>query len=380
MIANFLRLASGPIPRRWCLALVLVAAAGGGLARAEDVDAIVGRGIELRRQGHDVEALAEFQRAMKISKAPRTQAQQALAEQALGLWTDAEYDLAQALAHVDDSWIKKNRATLGKALSKIQTHLGTLEIWGTPAGASIFVNDKPMGALPLEKAIRVSGESVVLRAHADGHMDATRTLRVPAGETVREHVELISVPAAPLVERSRNEPVVAVAVESPVAATGEPRGGRPGPPSESPSAQQPVRDQPLEASSSSSKLRPWAWVLAAGAVGGLALGAVETFVSIDKKNAFDNHTSPDPADSSRTIKDCGTAALSAACKPLQEQYDRSVTLEIVGYAVGGALAVGSALLFVLSSPDSDRRGDRQGMAFGCLPEPSTRGLSCALRF
>ena len=122
-----------------------VGSAGLALRTRESVDAIVAKGVELRRQGKDAEALAEFQRALKIQNSPRVAAQAALAEQALGLWTNAEEDLTAAMSHEGDPWIKKNRATLAKAMEVIQSHLGTLEIWGTPVGAEVFVNNKSAG-------------------------------------------------------------------------------------------------------------------------------------------------------------------------------------------------------------------------------------------
>ena len=99
----------------------LVVAGASTPAHAEDVEAIVRHGIELRRQGHDAEALTEFQRAMRIQRSPRTQAQIALAEQALGLWPGAEADLLAALDAQGDAWIKKNRTTLANALTIIQS-------------------------------------------------------------------------------------------------------------------------------------------------------------------------------------------------------------------------------------------------------------------
>jgi hypothetical protein len=103
---------------------------------------------------------------------------------------------------------------------------------------------------------------------------------------------------------------------------------------------------------------------------------VETFVAINRKNAFNNHTAPDPNNMGLPINDCFTAALSSTCKPLQDQYNRAMTLAIVGYAVGGALAVGSVVLFAFSSSGEAPRNP----ALACLPDPAARGMSCALRF
>src|SRR5262249_32650092 len=150
---------------------------------------------------------AEFQRAMKIRKTPRVEAQVALAEQALGIWDVAEEDLLAALAESDDPWIRKNRTALNRALETIRANLGTLDVWGKPEGAEVFINEKPVGTLPLKQPIRVFGESAVVRVRATGYFEATRTPRVLRGQTVREYVELVAVPPSP--------PVVATAPDRP---------------------------------------------------------------------------------------------------------------------------------------------------------------------
>jgi len=59
--------------------------------------------------------------------------------------------------------------------------------------------------------------------------------------------------------------------------------------------------------------------------------------------------------------------LSPACKPLGEAHDRAVKLAIAGYAVGGLLAAGSIVLFIMSSKrrfriplHEGRRGGHRG--------------------
>src|SRR6185295_12934104 len=100
---------SQPPRIRW--AIICVVATVGGAAStafAEDVDSILRHGNELRRQGRDAEALTEFQRAARIEESPRTTAQVALAEQALGMWPEAESHLSSALGRDSDPWIRKN--------------------------------------------------------------------------------------------------------------------------------------------------------------------------------------------------------------------------------------------------------------------------------
>lgn len=321
--------------------------------RADDVDAIVSRGVELRRYGRDADALAEFQRALRLKDTPRVRAQMALAQQALGLWVPAEADLVDALVHKDDPWIEKNRATLSAALTTIQSHLGSLEIWGTPAGAEILVDMKEVGTLPLTRPLRVSGDSVLVVVRAAGFMETSRSVRVVAGTLVREHVELLPIVASSDPGRKKDG-----------AGTSVPGIGVVSTPAESGRA------------TPSSGLRSWAWGLGVAALTGIVFGVVETKVAIDKEHVFNDHTVPNPSDPAHPIKDCNTSAEPSDCAPLDHDYHSSVNLAIVGYAIGGALAIGSTVLFALSS--GGEHPSASGLA--CAPDVTRPGFGCRFAF
>jgi hypothetical protein len=75
--------------------------ANGDMARADepqDVEAIINRGIALRLEGRDLEALVEFERAYAMNPTPRARAQIALAHQALGAWVPAESEISRSRA------------------------------------------------------------------------------------------------------------------------------------------------------------------------------------------------------------------------------------------------------------------------------------------
>ena len=91
-------------------ALVAVAAwltALGGEARAaaDDEEALIRRGVELRKRGDDRAALQELQRAYQVAKSPRAAAQLGFAEQALAMWPQAETHVSESLRARDDPWI-----------------------------------------------------------------------------------------------------------------------------------------------------------------------------------------------------------------------------------------------------------------------------------
>jgi len=154
---------------------------------------LVDRGIELRTQNKDDEALALFRRAFAIAPEPRTRAQIGLAEQALGQWVAAEADLDAALASKgSDAWISKNAAAIEGALTTIRSHLGSIEVrTNTDAGAAeLLVDGAPIGKLPLTKPARLALGTHRLEVRAHGYASSARTVEITAGAVLREHFEL----------------------------------------------------------------------------------------------------------------------------------------------------------------------------------------------
>ncbi len=167
------------------LALLLV---GGGVAQADE--GLIDRGIELRRQGNDAEALEVFEKAYDRTGTSRALAQVALAHQALGHWVEAEEHLAQAL-EMGGPWIEKNEGPLRGALRKVRERLGTLEVRGRPEDALVSVNGRSVGRLPLEAPIRVVAGDVVVQVSREGYVPITRRVPVDAGKRVRETIQLV---------------------------------------------------------------------------------------------------------------------------------------------------------------------------------------------
>lgn len=201
-----LALASRLRPWTQGIALVIVVAADGAHAENKaDADAFIKRGVELRKKGQDRAALAEFQRALAIKATPRVFAQIGLAEQALGLWLPAEEHLSGAVKASADPWIIRNRAVLDDALTVVSGHLGTVEVWGEPAGAEVQINGQPAGRLPAPDAVRVIAGACSLAVRAEGYQEAARTLQVSGGTLVRENVQLVRL-APPLARQPAQEP------------------------------------------------------------------------------------------------------------------------------------------------------------------------------
>lgn len=158
-------------------------------AFAEDASALIDRGIELREQQRDEEALELFERAHRIEPSPRALAQIGLAEQALGRWVEAEEHLRAALAATGDAWIRSRRDVLSQALDEIGRHVGRLEVRSDVDGAEVHVDGRRVATLPAEP-IAVRAGRVELTVTAPGRRAVVRTVEVTGGSLVRETVDL----------------------------------------------------------------------------------------------------------------------------------------------------------------------------------------------
>src|SRR5579862_8042611 len=118
-------------------------------------DALITKGLELRRANRALDAIELFQKAVAIAPTPRSFGQLGLAESAVEHWSDAEEHLNVALASPQDPWVKKNRGSLDQALTLVSTHIGQISLTG-PAGAAIVISGKSVGSLPLGKPSRVN--------------------------------------------------------------------------------------------------------------------------------------------------------------------------------------------------------------------------------
>jgi hypothetical protein len=169
------------------LALLLSPPAAVG---APDTEAIIKRGVDLRKKGDDEAALREFKRAYGISATPRAAAQMGMAEQSLGRWPDAEAHLAEAVASRGDTWVEKNRAVLEESLRTVRSRVGRLMIAGQPAGARIAIDGQPFGTLPLDQPLRLLPGPARLEVRAPGHEPFFKTVSVPAGQVTHVQVQL----------------------------------------------------------------------------------------------------------------------------------------------------------------------------------------------
>jgi hypothetical protein len=240
--------------------------------RAEDADALLRDGVQLRKEGKDREAFELFRRAIAIEKTPRALVQLGLCEQALGLWPKSEAHIKEALDAGSDPWIKKNRSTLEDSLRTIDAHLGSLEIWGEPADAEVLFDGHPVGTLPATGPVRVEIGQVTVTVRARGYTDTVRTIDVKAGAGLRENVMLVAAP------QPRSAPSLALAAPVPVASDRT-----------SSLVAQPDSSGPGDASDRPLYARWWFWT----AIGAVAAGGIAAAILLSR-----GHSSPCDASAS----------------------------------------------------------------------------------
>lgn len=181
--------------RRTVLVAALLAA-GEARAQSESVEAMIERGIALRRRGRDAEAHALFDAAWSRCRCVEAMAHRGLAANALGRWLDAERDLSTALEATQNPLVRAYARDLWEELAAIRTHLATITVATDVGGARASVDDAaamevPQAGLPL----RLPAGDHTLVIEAAGRVTLRRSLRAVGGQDTR--IELVMAPAEP---------------------------------------------------------------------------------------------------------------------------------------------------------------------------------------
>jgi hypothetical protein len=157
---------------------------------ASEAEARITHGLALRRERRDAEALAEFRRAFALAQSGRALAQVALAEDAVGLWVEAEQTFEEVLARQGDPWIEKRRAQLGDELRELQAHLADVELEIAPENAEVWINGASARRSAATGAFRVVSGRAFVEVKAEGFEPVRRVFEVPPGTRVHDSIAL----------------------------------------------------------------------------------------------------------------------------------------------------------------------------------------------
>lgn len=320
-------------------AAVLVASVA--QAQGAPSDREIRRGLALREQGRDEEALAVFRRADAQAPSTRARAYIALTCAALGQWVEA-YETLRALLEVrDDPWLARNRDQLVDKLRQVESHLGQLEVRGGVPGARVSVDGRDAGALPWSAPVAWPVGVANVQVSAPGYLTTTRSVTIAAGTLTRETITLAAAPVeAPTRVVSSPEPAVGAA---------------------------PMRVDPRVAvGGSRSGLRVAAWVVGASGVVALGAGVVASWAQQGHTDYLLAHGT---VQGDQLVRDAGCLD----CYDRQSQQDAMYWLSVGAYLGGAALLATAVGLAVGSRAPSGSRA-----SVSCLVAP--RGGSCAVAF
>jgi hypothetical protein len=157
---------------------------------AEDPEALIRQGIELRRAGQDARAEGYFQRAYELASTPRATAQLGLVQLAVSDYLRAEEHLTEALGSTD-AWISAHRDVLKGARNIARRNLVRVELAGAPANASIIVEDAPARHLPADGVLWLDpGRPETVKIEAPGRRATILRILGAAGEGQRLVVDM----------------------------------------------------------------------------------------------------------------------------------------------------------------------------------------------
>ena len=291
-------------------------------SEAGRADDLLQRGVELRHDGRDADALVLFQQALELDpESARVFAHLGVTYQALGRWVLADTYLSQALARSGDPYIERHRPALEQASALVKDHLGLLDVQGSPAGAEIQLNGQSFGKLPLPEPVRVPVGSYVMEVSLAGHYGISEPIRISPRALTRESVELLPLSA-------RAQPAKGV----PSAAAAEEAGSEPSP-------------------SEAERQGPPSWVPWTLAGVSAAAAAVTTVALVNRQQHADRWH-----DNARCL-DVPGATRESLCADERSAGERAQTVALVSGGVALAFAAGALWTgFAVSSSSSEQAG------------------------
>ena len=318
-----------------------------------EAETLIRQGVELRQQGHDERALPLFQRAYELVPSPRTAGQLGLAEMAVGYWLDSDQHLGEALQVPDHPWVAKSRRALEEARAQVRRNIGELVVEGAPPGATVTVNRRPAGTLPLAAPVRVAKGIAEVEVSAAGYDTAVRSQPVGGGEREQLTVNLDKTRAVATTPDARME---ARQEPTPTATTVPPSNTLSASPAAVPAADDGVGLR-----------RGIGWGLGIAGAAALVGAGIETIVWQNHRSDFNGNSSCDATQPNR--------GAGAGCSSLYDSIHQAETFAIVGYVLAAALGAGSAALFLTAKPSEPAASH-----VACAPALGAAFVNCRLSF
>jgi hypothetical protein len=162
-------------------------------AAAEDavVEALIQRGIQLRRDSSDDEALAVFLEAEKQDPTSvRVLLHVVTAAQAAGKWLVADTYMKKVSALNEDAYYRRHADAIDVVRRAVTARVGTFQAQGEPDGASVRLDGQQVGTLPMTEPASIEAGAYLMEVHKPGFYRLRRNVTITGGVLTREPVEL----------------------------------------------------------------------------------------------------------------------------------------------------------------------------------------------
>lgn len=325
------------------------------------------QGAESLKRGDYQEALQRYEEAYALVPSPKIHYNFGLVYRGLGRNADALSAFERFLSDAKDA-SPDTRAKAERQREELVKNVGTLAVTCDVDGAEISIDGRSHGTTPLKAPIYLDAgphQLVVVKGGAQHN----QRLQVVAGKPLTVAARLASVPSAP--------PPMAVL----------PTPASPSVAGEAPAADASASETAASAGDSRTPptwMRPAAWISGSAAALLLVGATVEQMVASSKGDKFGRTEA-----SSFPGRSCGTdldGYGGPECAGLNDDWSSARRLALIGFAAGGALAVGSAILFVKSQPTEAARSESVSH-LSCRPDVGALGrvdgrlgLACGARF
>src|SRR5262245_30275843 len=176
-----------------CAAVFLGSLGIQSAAAAEDavVEALIQRGIQLRRNNSDEEALAVFLEAEKQDPTSvRVLLHVVTAAQAAGKWLLADSYMRKVTALESDPYYQRHADAIDVVRRSIAARVGTFQAQGGPDGASVRLDGQLVGTLPMTVPASIEAGAYLMEVHKPGFYRLRRNVTISGGVLTREPVEL----------------------------------------------------------------------------------------------------------------------------------------------------------------------------------------------
>jgi tetratricopeptide (TPR) repeat protein len=178
-------------------AAAILAAAAPRPAAAEDGDLAKVRfqeGMDLVKAENYPAALAAFEESYKIAPKPGLLYNIAMCQKALFRYVDSIASFRSYLSAMGAGVKPEMKLAVEQALADMQKLIGTIVIDGAPDGASVFLDDRPVGKTPLEELLADPGQHSI-RVEREGYKPLRAEVNVASGAGVSVRAQLRAVAA-----------------------------------------------------------------------------------------------------------------------------------------------------------------------------------------